>query len=139
MKIMCKRIMLLIILQLFLILNISEAAFWSNLFIDGENFIDTGKGKVEIESPSGETIKVEGPGDQNVMDIMNDLYSILFPLGVVITVIVGGVLGIKFMIASAEDKAKIKESMIPYVVGSAVIYGAFGIWKICLEIFSNLS
>ena len=70
---------------------------------------------------------------------MNDLYSIVFPLGVAVTVIVGVVLGIKFMLASAEDKAKVKESMVPYVVGCIVIYGAFAIWKISIQLFSALS
>jgi hypothetical protein len=77
--------------------------------------------------------------DVETMGIMNDLYNVVFPLGVVTTVIVGVVLGIKFMAASAEDKAKVKESMIPYVVGCVVIYGAFGIWKLCIQIFSALS
>ena len=48
------------------------------------------------------------------------------------------VLGIKFMAASAEDKAKIKESMIPYVVGCIVIYGAFFIWKLAIMVVGDL-
>ena len=42
------------------------------------------------------------------------------------------------MIASAEDKAKIKEAMIPYVLGCIVIFGAFGIWKLAITILNNL-
>ena len=71
--------------------------------------------------------------------VINDIWGLLFPLGIAVTVIVGGVLGIKFMLASAEDKAKVKESLVPYVVGCVVIYGAFGIWKLTIEIFSIFS
>lgn len=66
------------------------------------------------------------------------LYNTLLAVGVVLTAIIGGVLGIKFMIASAEDKAQIKEMMIPYVIGCIVIYGAFGIWKLVATIGSQL-
>ena len=59
-------------------------------------------------------------------------------MGIVLAVLVGGVLGVKFMIASAEDKAKIKEAMIPYVLGCIVIFGAFGIWKLAITILNNL-
>ncbi len=30
---------------------------------------------------------------------------------------------------SVEAKAQIKEKLIPYVVGCAIMFGAFGIWK----------
>ena len=69
----------------------------------------------------------------------NTIYNILFTIGVVITVAFGGILGVQFMIASAEDKAKIKEAMIPYIVGCIVIYGAFGIWKIVVLLGNKIA
>lgn len=66
------------------------------------------------------------------------IYNALFAIGVAITLIVGGILGIKFMVASVEDKAKIKEMLIPYIVGCVVIYGAFAIWKITVEVLSTV-
>ena len=42
------------------------------------------------------------------------------------------------MMASAEDKAKIKEAMIPYVIGCIVIYGAFFIWKVVIMVVGDL-
>ena len=76
-----------------------------------------------------------GRSNQNDFDIasfkinIDTIYTILLTVGIALTVIIGGILGIKFMMASAEDKAKIKEAMIPYVIGCIVIYGAFFIWK----------
>ena len=66
------------------------------------------------------------------------LFNMLFSIGVALTVIVGGILGIKFMLASAEDKAQIKELMIPYVAGCIVIYGAFGIWKLVVNVLGGI-
>lgn len=67
------------------------------------------------------------------------IFNILLAVGVILTVIVGGYLGIKFMMASAEDKAKIKEMMIPYVLGCVIIYGAFGIWKIVITVLDQIA
>ena len=69
----------------------------------------------------------------------SQIFNILLAIGVVLTVVVGGYLGIKFMMASAEDKAKIKETMIPYVLGCVVIYGAFGIWKIIITVLDQVA
>ena len=38
----------------------------------------------------------------------------------------------------SEDKAKIKESMTPWVIGIFVAFGAYGIWSITMNIFMNL-
>ena len=124
---------LIICLTLISITSVSKAeSFWGDIFKYGDNFLDEGKAGASSSN-------YIGPSDETLQTTINDIYSILVTLGGVITVIVGGVLGIKFMIASADDKAKIKESMIPYVMGCVAIYGAFGIWKICIEIFSAVS
>ncbi len=67
------------------------------------------------------------------------IFNSLFSVGVVLTVVIGGFLGIKFMLASAEDKAEIKQMLIPYVVGCIVIYGAFGIWKLIITILDQMT
>ena len=56
----------------------------------------------------------------------------------IITVVVGVILGIIYMMASAVDKAKVKETIIPYLIGSVVIFGAFGIWKIAINTLGGL-
>lgn len=143
--ILMKIFIVIIILQIiFMINNTSRAeGFWSNIFKFGDNFLNRAKeeaadGEIVIkqrEDDDDYTV-ISLPNDTDLNATISDLYNILLPLGVVITVVIGGVLGIKFMMASAEDKAKIKEMMIPYVVGCAVIYGAFMIWSIAIKIFS---
>lgn len=54
--------------------------------------------------------------------------------GTIIAVLVGAVLGIKIMVATVEEKAKIKELMVPYIVGCIVMFSAFTIWKIVVTI-----
>ena len=38
---------------------------------------------------------------------------------------------------SVEEKANIKEVLVPYVVGCIVIFGAFAIWKLIVTILGN--
>lgn len=43
------------------------------------------------------------------------------------------------MIASAEDKAKVKEAIVPFIIGTAVIFGAFTIWSLVINIGQSIS
>ena len=65
------------------------------------------------------------------------LYNILLSLGVVIAVIVATILGVQFMLSEAEGQAKVKEMLIPFVIGCIVVFGGFGIWKIALSLGSK--
>ena len=65
------------------------------------------------------------------------MYKLLMSIGIVVMLLVGTIIGIKFMVASAEDKAKVKEALVPYVIGCAVIFGAFTIWSIVVNLLQN--
>ena len=68
--------------------------------------------------------------DSNQIKKTSDLiYNIFLAIGTVVVVIVGAVLGLQFIMGSVEEKAKVQESLIPFVIGSIVIFGSFGIWK----------
>lgn len=64
------------------------------------------------------------------------LYNTLLLIGMVIAVIIGTIIGIKFMVSSVEEKAKLKEILIVYVIGCIVLVGAFSIWKIIVVIMN---
>lgn len=100
-------------------------ATWKNIIGAGDNFISMGS---QTDAPI-----------EDIRPISNSIYNTLLILGVTIAVIVGAVLGIKFITGSIEQKSKIKESLIPYFVGCFVIFGAFAIWKIAIVIFRVMS
>lgn len=109
--------------------TVKAASFWEEIRNSGDVFLEDGE---------KESLKNSNVSDQETAEMMSILFNSLVTMGVIITVAIGGVLGVKFMTSSAEDKAKVKESMIPYVVGSAVVFGAFTVWKICINIFSQI-
>lgn len=66
------------------------------------------------------------------------IFNLLLAIALIVAVIVGIILGMRFMVASVEEKAKIKETLIPYVVGCVVVFGAFAIWKLAVDVLSRL-
>lgn len=123
-------LMIVTVIMVMIPKEVKAASFWEDVFGSGDDFLETGK-----DQATGSTSASDG----DVAELITILYNVLSTLGVIVVVAVGGILGIKFMSASAEDKAKIKESMIPYIAGSIVIFGAFTIWNIAIKIFSNIS
>ena len=68
----------------------------------------------------------------------SNLFSVLVIAATAVTVVVGVVLGVKYMIGSVEAKAQYKKLLVPYVAGCAAIYGALGIWKIVVTIVGSI-
>lgn len=62
------------------------------------------------------------------------IYNSLLAIAMVIAVIAGMILGIKFMTSDAEGKAGVKEVLVPYIVSCSVVFSAFLIWKIVINI-----
>ncbi|MBR3255636.1 MAG: hypothetical protein IKF97_05435 [Clostridia bacterium] len=76
--------------------------------------------------------------DENIKNISNTIYNILLIVGIIIAVLVGSIIGIKFMIGSVEEKAEVKKLLVPYIVGCVVVFGAFTIWKIAVTIIGQI-
>lgn len=69
-------------------------------------------------------------GTDGVAKIGGQVADILTTVGIVVAVIVILILGIKYMMGSASEKAEYKKTMIPYVVGAVLILGGSAIVKI---------
>lgn len=54
----------------------------------------------------------------------NRIITMISTAGSIISVIVLVILGIKYMMGSAEQKAEYKSSLMPYVIGSAIVFAA---------------
>lgn len=59
-----------------------------------------------------------------------DIISIVSTIGSVVSVIVLIVLGIKYMMGSAEEKAEYKKTLLPYFIGAIFVFGAGAITTI---------
>lgn len=77
--------------------------------------------------------------EQALSNTSNTVYNILFTIAVVLAFGVGMIIGIQFIVASVDEKAKIKETLVPYIVGVFIIFSAFTVWKIAIEIGNKVS
>ena len=67
----------------------------------------------------GSTVDTSG-----ITNLGNKLVTVLTTVGVVLSVIMLIVLGIKYMMGSAEEKAEYKNTLLPYFIGAIMVFGA---------------
>lgn len=75
---------------------------------------------------------------EKLQKVSSSLFTIAIIVATVISVIVGVIIGIKFVTGSIEAQAETKKLLKPYLIGCFVIYGAFGIWSLAINILSNV-
>ena len=125
---MMKKISIIILLIISVIIAMpqkSEAGFDMKTIMDGGNsFLDNSEDR-EIFNAGNERAAVD------------QIYFMMLTIGIVIAVFVGSVLGIQFITSGAEGQAKVKEKIIPFVLGAFVVFGAFGIWRITYNILNG--
>ena len=63
-------------------------------------------------------------GTNEIVSIGGQIIGILQTVGVVLSIVILIILGIKYMMGSAEEKAEYKKTMIPYLVGAIFIFAA---------------
>ena len=60
----------------------------------------------------------------DIKDIGNRIIGVLQAIGIIVSVVMVIVLGIKYMIGSVEEKAEYKKTLMPYFIGAALIFAA---------------
>lgn len=123
-----KKIVILAIIFMATFMPISNAYDVGNILTQGQGFLEDGKQEGGDEIINQYIFKEE----------INNIYNILLTIGIALSVLVGAILGIKYMVGSIDEQAKIKETLIPYALGCFVIFGAFGIWKLIIDIGQSI-
>lgn len=130
MKNVVLKITIIIFVTLMYIFSINNISYADDSLTDvimgGRDFIaDEKNGNVSIDS-------------QSLKDASSDIYNILLMVSFVVVAVVGIILGIKFMMAGVEEKAEVKKSLLIYVIGCIVVYGAYGIWKVLVSFLNTI-
>lgn len=74
---------------------------------------------------------------QNVTNMIGTIATIIQAIGVVLSVIVIVLLGIKYMLGSVEERADYKKAMLPFLVGAVLITATSTIVKIINDLTSQ--
>lgn len=83
-------------------------------------------------------LKGEKFNSPSATNFANQLITVLSVIGSVLSVIVLIALGIKYMMGSVEEKATYKKSLMPYVIGAALVFAASAIAGIFYNIIVNM-
>ena len=73
------------------------------------------------------------PETTNLENVGANIVDIVTTIGIIAAVVVLLVLGIKYMMGSASEKAEYKKTMIPYLIGAVLIFGASAIAKAVIQ------
>ena len=73
-----------------------------------------------------------------IQNIGNQIVTIISTIGSIVSVIVLIILGIKYMMGSAEEKAEYKKTLLPYIIGAAFVFAASTIATIVFNFTSSL-
>lgn len=125
---MKRKTIVMVILSIILMFNLPvySRADMSTVFSDAQTFISAGG-------------SASGINTGKLKDISDTISGILLTIAISVTFISIAVMGIKFAIQTVEEKAKIKEAMVPWIIGIFISFGAFGIWKLVINIFSSIA
>lgn len=75
----------------------------------------------------------------NITNLGNSIIAVVRIVGVVVAVVILLILGIKYMMGSAEEKADYKKSMIPYLVGAVLIFASTAIVGVVYDMAISLN
>ncbi len=79
-----------------------------------------------------------GDADDQIETIGSKIFTAISNVGIVASVVVVAILGVKYMLGSVDERAEYKKSMMPYLIGAFLVFGASIIGKAVYNAFSNL-
>ena len=105
-------------------------------------FVGTTSAKsfTEIISESSQFVKPSGTPPITIESAAIDLQpltNVLFTIATTVLVIVGLVLGIKYMMSEPNDKSKIKEKVIWYFIAIILVYAGVAIAQLVANFITN--
>lgn len=82
---------------------------------------------------------IESKDAQEVEKTVARVIAYISNIGIVLSIIIPAVLGIKYMIGSAEEKAEYKKDMVPYFVGATLLFSICTFVKILQAIGNQIN
>ncbi len=108
-----KKILIILINVILILFVISNTVLASGL-------IDTFDKSITTNGNGANTVKEKGGRIVGIIQVIGTMLAV----GMLI------ILGIKYMMGSADQKAEYKKSMLPYIIGSILIFGFSNITQV---------
>ena len=101
--------------------------------------LSVGSSMVYALTPNGLTANSSATGTNEISEFGSNIMGVIQTIGVVVAVVILMVLGIKYMMGSAEEKAEYKKTFIPYIVGAVLIFAASTIANVIYQFATGLN
>ena len=127
MKILKKIVLLLAIVALITIIptRVSAVSSFSQMQSQANSWLQQGS----ASQPITET---------EIKEKLLPIANILVGIATIVFLIVGSILGAKYMMSGADDKAKLKEKLIWFVIAMVAVYGAVGIFNLIINVMNEI-
>ena len=102
-----------------------QALSFGTIKSEGDDFISRGEG--------GSVLSIS-----EVQDELFPVGGIMLGIATAVFIVVGLIMGVKYMIAVADEKAKLKEKLIWYVIAVIIAYGAVGLYNLAVTIMQGV-
>lgn len=123
------KIIVMIILTIITIFSINNKVYAdttvSTIFSGGRQFIKQGKSKASVDTTA-------------IAKDIGGIGQVFLIIGIGTAVGVGMYLGFKYITSGADEKAKIKERLIFYVIAIVLLVAAVGVTKVIVSIGDSI-
>lgn len=123
------KIIVMIILTIITIFSINNKVYAdttvSTIFSGGRQFIKQGKSKANVDTTA-------------IAKDIGGIGQVFLIIGIGTAVGVGMYLGFKYITSGADEKAKIKERLIYYVIAIVLLVAAVGVTKVIVSIGDSI-
>ena len=83
-------------------------------------------------------VTISTSGTNEITHIGGQVIGFIQTVGSIVAVAILVVLGIKYMMGSAEEKAEYKKTMLPYVIGAILIFAASNVAQMIYTFSNNI-
>lgn len=83
--------------------------------------------------------KLDEAASNKIGNMADKILTAITNIGMVIAVLMVAVLGIKYMLASVEEKAEYKKDAIPYLIGAILLFGILSFVRIFMQFGETIS
>ena len=90
-------------------------------------------------TPTDLKANTSATGTTEIQNFGGNIMGVINVVGVVVAVVVLMVIGIKYMMGSAEEKAEYKKTMIPYLVGAVLVFAGATIVNVVYNVVIGLN
>jgi len=115
-----KKIIIIFIILIILLFILSNTVLGTLVDFFDQSITTTGDGAEDVKAKTGKTV------------------GTIQVIGILISVAMLIVLGIKYMLGSAEEKAEYKKTMMPYLIGTVLIFGFSNITQVIYKYSTSI-